>query len=227
MPNATLRANARTLPEASQHPDADLLALVEQCAAASKVRNDASDALDKAEERCRASQDPSVVIRTERDKQLGLYVGNRAGTAYARDDIPALRALVRANSIAAPETMEVWTRASAILEALYDLIKEEAREKVVSGQADARRRLEAADDAYVEITERLLRMPATTVDGVLAKARLMERECLSAEGLDRNLERSLRRLGPGQEAFASSLARDLIHLAADRASAQLTEGVAQ
>jgi hypothetical protein len=88
MPNATVRANARALPKATPHPDADILALAEQCIAADRVRDEATDALEKAEERCLDRVNPPVIIRTERDRQLGLFVGNRVGTAYGRGTFP-------------------------------------------------------------------------------------------------------------------------------------------
>jgi hypothetical protein len=52
----------------------------------------------------------------------------------------------------------------------------------------------------------------------------MERECISEEALKKDLEDNLRGFGPQMDAFASSLARDLIRLAgADRAAAQREE----
>jgi hypothetical protein len=49
MPKATVRANARTLPEADKHPDAALIALAERCEAAAKLADVASDAYARAE----------------------------------------------------------------------------------------------------------------------------------------------------------------------------------
>jgi hypothetical protein len=216
MPNATVRANARTLPKATPHPDADILALAEQCIAADRVRNEAAAALEKVEERCRDRANPPVIIRTERDRQLGLFVGNRVGMAYGRGDIPVLRALVRANSIignsSPKEAIETWERASRILDALRDLKEEEAREGVESGLTDAKRCYAAAVDAYDDLAERLLNTPAKTIEGVLAKARTMQHVYLDVD-VGAALQERMRRMGPDDEAFATSLARDLISCA--------------
>ena len=220
MPNATLRANARTLPEATPHPDAEVLALAEQCITADRVRNEAAEALEKAEDRCRDRANPSVIIRTDRDKALGLYTGNRAGTAYARADIPVLRAFVRAHSIldnsSTKEVFETWERASRILDALRDLKKEEDREGVESGLADASRCSVTADDAYDDLAERLLNTPAKTIEGVLAKARVVQHVSFDVD-ISAALQERMRRMGPDDEAFATSLARDLISCASEEA----------
>jgi hypothetical protein len=221
MPNATVRASARPLPKATPRSDAEIFALAEQCIAAYRVRNDAEAALEKAEERCLGCVNPPVIIRTDRDKALGLYTGNRAGTAYVCADIPALRALVRAHSIldnsSSKEAIEVWERASRILDALRDLKEEEDREGVESGLTDAKRCYAAADDAYDDLAERLLTTPAKTIEGVLAKARVM-RHVIDAVDIGATLQKRMRRMGPDDEAFATSLARDLISCASKEAS---------
>jgi hypothetical protein len=221
MPNTTVRAAARTLPDATPRSDAEIFALAEQCIAADRVRNEAAEALEKAEDRCRDCANPPVIIRTDRDKALGLYVGNRAGTAYTRDDIPLLRALVLSNSIlnnaSSKEAIEVWERASRILEALRDLKEEEAREGVESGLTDANRRYVVAADAYDNLAERLLITPAKTIEGVLAKARVMQ-HVSDAVDIGAALQQRMRRMGPDDEAFATSLARDLVSLASEEAA---------
>jgi hypothetical protein len=220
MPNATKRANARTLPKSSPHPDAEVFVLAKRCIAADRVRNEAAEALEKAEERCLGCANPPVIVRTERDRQLGLFVGNRVGTAYGREDIPALRALVRAHSIldnsSSKEATGVWELASRVLEALRDLKEEEVREGVESGLADAKRRRATADDAYDSLAERLLNTPAKTIEGVLAKARVMQ-HVSDAVDIGAALQRRMRRMGPDDEAFATSLARDLISCASEEA----------
>jgi hypothetical protein len=219
MSKRTVRASARALPEATPHPDAEIFALAEQCIAADRVRIEASDALEKADERC--LDIAPVIIRTDRDKALGLYVGNRAGTAYTQDDIPVLRALVRAHSIidnsSPKEAIETWQRASRILDALRDLKEEEAWEGVESGLTDAKRCYAAADGAYDDLAERLLNTPAKTIEGVFAKARVMQHVYLAAD-IGADLQERMRRMGPDDEAFASSLSRDLISLVSEEAS---------
>jgi hypothetical protein len=210
------RSTAAPASDTAPYPDAEIFALAEQCIAADRVRNEAAEALEKAEDRCRDCANPPVIIRTERDRQLGLFVGNRVGTAYGREDIPALRALIRSHSIldnsSSKEAIEVWERASRILDALRDLKEEEAREGVESGLTDASRRYVAADDAYDNLAERLLNTPAKTIDGVLAKARVMQRVSLAVD-IGAALQQRMRRMGPDQEAFATSLAHDLISCA--------------
>ena len=116
MPNATVRANARSTPKSSDHPDAAIFALAKELAAAAKAYDETLDALEEAQGRCRFITDPPVIIRTENDRQLGLYVGNRVGSAYDDDDIPVLRALVRAHVIVdCSKDHETWSRASEIL----------------------------------------------------------------------------------------------------------------
>jgi hypothetical protein len=219
MPNATVRADARTLPEETPHPDAEIFALAEQCIATYRLRNETAEALEKAEDRRR--DNPTVIIRTERDRLLGLFVGNRVGTAYGREDIPALRALVRAHSIlddsSPEEAIEVWGRASRILDALRDLKEKEAREGMESCLADAKKRFEEADDAYDDLAERLLMTPAKTIEGVLAKARVMQHVSFGAD-MSVALQERMRRMGADGESFASSLARDLVSLASEEAA---------
>ena len=215
MPNATVRANSPALPKSARHPDAEIIALAEQCIAARRVHDEALHALEKAEARCVGLANPPVIIRTDRDKELGLYVGNRAGTVYTHADIPVLRALVRAHSIihnsSHKDGFEIWTRASRILDALRDLKEEEAREGVESGLIDAERRYHEADDAYDDVAERLLMVPAKTLDGILAKARVLRRVS-EAIDLRAGLQKRMRHTGPDDEAFATSLACDLISL---------------
>lgn len=206
-----------------EEPDSAIFALAKECAAAAKMVDEAMIAFDQADRRCRYIANPPVIIRTEKDKQLGLYVGNRAGSAYGDADVPALRALVRACVIvdnrSRVEESQAWERASEILAALRDLKDEEAREGFDSGLTEAKRSFHQAQDAFDELAERLAKMAAATMEGAFAKARVMRRAFL-AEGADfgerftDNLCQHMRKLGPDDEAFAMSLARDLIQLAA-------------
>ena len=95
---------------------------------------------------------------------------------------------------------------------------EEAREGFQSGLTEAKRDLCKANDDYDDLAERLANMPAATMDGAFAKARVMRRafmdddKDLGEQFLD-NLRDHMRRLGSDDAAFAMSLARDLIQLA--------------
>jgi hypothetical protein len=103
-----------------------------------------------------------------------------------------------------------------LLDALRDLKEEEAREGVESGLTDAKRRYDAADDAYDNLTERLLNTPAKTIEGVLEKARVMQHVYVDVD-IGAALQERMRRMGPDDEAFATSLARDLISCASEEA----------
>jgi hypothetical protein len=217
------------MPKSTDHPDAAIFALAEQCAAAAKALDEARAAYDQAEKRCRDLVTPPVIVRTEKDKQLGLYVGNRVGTAYGRDDIPALYALVRANSVitdaSQKDDITAWSRACEILDALRDLKAEEAREGFRSGLTEAKRRDHEAADVYYDLVERLALTLATTVNGAFAKTRVMRSMFLDddeeefGERFVNDLTKRMRRQGLDDEAFAMSLARDPIHLA-DKGSVQ-------
>jgi hypothetical protein len=221
MTNASKRANARRRTKAD-HPDAEIFALAEQVEAARKLHYEAMDALETAEDHCRHLEDPPVIIRTENDMRLGLFVGNRVGTAYSREDVPALRALARAHSVLGNGADgKVWLRATAILDALRDLNKEDMREGWTAGLVRAREGCRVAGDAYEEIGGRLAKIQATTIEGVFAKARAMRPSLLgddeesSEESFDAKLQKALNHFGPDGDACALSLARDLVHLAAE------------
>jgi hypothetical protein len=223
MTKATVRADARTLPKGAQHPDAAIFALAEQCIAAAQVRDETGDALGKAEERCqslRPSNPPEVLRRTEQDKRLGLYVGDRVGTMYNREDIPVLRALVRSSSIfyfdGRSNNIEGHRRARDILKAMRDWKDEEARlarEAHESGLTDAENRHYEALNSYNDLAEQLLKMAAATVDGVLAKARAGRHNFLTEESLDKDLQEQLNCIDQPYEAFTISIARDMLRLA--------------
>ena len=105
------------------------------------------------------------------------------------------------------------------LDHMTRLKDEEVRENVVSGPTEARRRYHQAGDAYDELAERLATTSATTVAGAFAKARVMRRafaiddDKAFGEAFVDKLRERMRTLGPDDEAFAMSLARDLIQLA--------------
>jgi hypothetical protein len=74
-----------------------------------------------------------------------------------------------------------------------------------------------AADAYDNLAERLLITPAKTIEGVLAKARVMQ-HVSDAVDIGAALQQRMRRMGPDDEAFATSLARDLVSLASEEAA---------
>jgi hypothetical protein len=220
MTTASKRADARPKTKAA-HPDAEIFTLAEQVEVARKLYDEAIEAEEKADDRCRHLPTPPVIIRTKNDMELGLFVGNRVGTSYGRDDVPALRALLRAHSIFGNNRDgEVWLRTTAILDALRNLKEEDAREGWTSGMTEAKRRHDVANDAYEDLVGRLVKKQAATIEGALAKARSMRRSLFcddeesSTENFNAKLKYALDRLGPDGDACALSLARDLVHLAA-------------
>ena len=61
MPNATVRANARSMPKSSDQPDAaHPSALAKELAAAAKAYDETMHAIEEAEERCRSITSPPV-----------------------------------------------------------------------------------------------------------------------------------------------------------------------
>ena len=67
MPNATVRASARTLPEATPHPDADLIALADRCIAANERFGVAADAYARVE----FASPPNEAAKAEADRVQG------------------------------------------------------------------------------------------------------------------------------------------------------------
>jgi len=209
---------AQATPKPSDHPDAEIFALAEQCSEAGKALDEAEAALERAQERCRHTSWPDVLRRTDRDRELGLFVG-KGSTVYCSDDVPALRALVRRHHVAeSRDSLAAWNRAKEILDALRSLKDEEEREGPASGLTEAKRRHAAARDVLDHLAERLAQLPAVTIGGVFAKARVARRAFLEentdlAEHFEAKFRKRLHILGPDDGSMALSLARDVIRLA--------------
>jgi hypothetical protein len=77
MPNATVRANARTLSKATKQPDDALLAQAELCAVAARRYEAARAVLEEAEERYVEIKPPPELIKTEDDAKLRLFISRR------------------------------------------------------------------------------------------------------------------------------------------------------
>ena len=80
---------------AADHPDAALFAMAEECIVAARELKKVLDQLEAAEDKHRRIPTPETVLKTERDAQLGLYLGGRSGDPYDEDEIAALRVLCR------------------------------------------------------------------------------------------------------------------------------------
>jgi hypothetical protein len=126
MPNATVRANARTMSKANppEHNDAALIALVNECIAAETALDKQNEAMDEAERQQRDIATPKGIFRTESDLQMGLFAGRDGiGKPYDLEDIELLRPLVRRKNREACSTVASFKegqRADDILEQWRD-----------------------------------------------------------------------------------------------------------
>jgi hypothetical protein len=213
MPNATVRANARTMPEPA---DAALLSLVQQCVAAEETLDKHNDAMDQAERQQRGISPPSGVLRTEADFQTGLFVGRDGiGKPYDIDDIKLLRPLVRRKNREACSTVASFKegqRADEILEQWRDWQDALATEDTKSGYRAASVARHAAADEHDRLLGELARMRPQTLDGALAKARAFQNSFGADDSLAEAVDEQIGKFGPDEEALALSLAGDLFRL---------------
>jgi hypothetical protein len=104
MPKSTVRANARTLPEAGPHPDADLIALANRCIAANERFDVAADAYARAEfasphkPRVEAEADRAQSAALDRTWELGLPLARMQPSTF-----DGLLAKAKALKFAIPE----------------------------------------------------------------------------------------------------------------------------
>ena len=104
MPNATVRANARTLPEASPHPDADLIAIADRCIAANERFDVAANAYARAE--FASPHDEAEEAETDRAQIAALDCIRELGLPLARmqpSTFDGLLAKAKALKFAIPE----------------------------------------------------------------------------------------------------------------------------
>jgi hypothetical protein len=104
MPKATVRANARTMSKAAQHPDADLIALADRCIAANERFEVAANAYARVEfasppnEAEKAEADRAQTAALDHTWQLGLPLARMQPSTF---DGPLAKA--RALKFAIPE----------------------------------------------------------------------------------------------------------------------------
>jgi hypothetical protein len=217
MPNATVRANARTLPKTTKHPDAAIFELAERCTAATQRREAACDLLDEAEQRHREIEPPKALIKTAQDDQMGLFVGNSIGARYGHEEIAVIRVLGRnlsRRNITCADGMEVFRasgRCREILTAWSEWTERQKADEAVSGYAEAFRNERLADDELDSIASQLALTPASTVEGVVAKARAL-RFAFETARVAEYIEKKISEFGVCDEPISLSLAHDLLNL---------------
>ena len=218
MPNATKLANARPLPKATPHLDADLFTLAEKIVKADKLREQALDMLETAEERLVAVKTPAALVRTEEDGKMRLFIGNGVGDAYDREEIEAIGVLYRrlCREMANGGNIRTLKRCEEILEAWKNWNERKRLEEARSGFAAARRADVETEEAYEGVASLLIRTRALTVEGLFAKARAFAsiRVIPDATKLTESIREGLNMFGVGDEnSLALSLVRDVLTLA--------------
>jgi hypothetical protein len=212
MPNATVRANARTLSKPIPHPDADLITLAEKTAKAAELCGRAFDMIKAAEDRLVKIESPVALIKTEEDFKMRLFVGNW-GKVYYREEIRAIGVLHRSLD---REDLKTFKRCEEILEAWKDWDQRKELEAAKSGYADARRADTESHEVYEGLASLLARTRALTVDGLFAKARTFESVFPppDSHGFANSIQKGLEKFGVGDEdSIALSLVRDIVVLA--------------
>jgi hypothetical protein len=213
MPNATVRANARTMSKANppEHNDAALIALVNECIAAETALDKQNEAMDEAERQQRDIATPKGIFRTESDLQMGLFAGRDGiGKPYDIDDIERLRPLVRRKNRESCSTIASFKegqRADDILEQWRDWQHAIATEETKSGYRAASVARHAAADEHDRLLEKLARTQPRTLDGVLAKARAFQNSFGVDDSLVKEVDDQIDKFGPDQRGFGSQSRR--------------------
>jgi hypothetical protein len=204
----------------AQH-DAALLDLVEKCLEAERRRDAALDQFEAAELRGRRVPAPQDVIKTQYDVQSRLAVGLNIGRPYETEEIAVIRGWVRSTEKGASQNMAdflVYERACAILAAWADWKDDEKREAERSGMTKARGLDGETLDEHDALLAQLVRTRASTIDGVLAKARASRYLFDPPETVAEKIREGIRDFGVDCDVLILSMARDLIELAAAKAA---------
>jgi hypothetical protein len=225
MSKSTISAAGGAMPASghtADHPDAALFALAEECAVAFREREKVTDHLNAVEAEFEPVPAPAAIKKTKRDFELGLYLGN-ANFDYDKSEIAAIRTLCRTichRPSPSELDLERFRRCKEVIGAWTAWQDAFTREKERSGVAAANRAWDEATDKSDDIAERLARMPAATIEGVLAKARATQYAFIGDAALGAKVREDLHLYGPEQEAFATSFARDLIRIVKSEGAAQ-------
>ena len=191
MPKATLRANARTLPEATPHPDAAIFALAKKCKESDEHRDKLAEAYDAADAKRRRIETPRAVYKTEADAKMQLFTDGGIGKVYRADEINHMRALCRTFGRAPANltTIAVYRRGVEILTAWGHWRAEVDAEEVRTGLAEVRDALAQASDEGDMLAEQMARLPASTLEGLLAKAAAVQKHLRPVESMSDKISR--------------------------------------
>ena len=215
MPNATVRANAQALPEATPHPDAAIFALAKKCKESDERRGKLTEACDAAETKRRRVETPRAVYKTDADAKIQLFTDGGIGSVYRYDEINRIRTLCRtcARAPASLTTIPVYRRGLEILTAWGHWRAEVDAEEARTGVAGVRDALaEASGDGDI-LAEQMASLSASTLDGLLAKAAALQKHLPPVEDISDKIREDVLLYGFDQEALALSLARDVLALA--------------
>ena len=206
----------------ADHPDAALFALAQECSAAASERQKTVDHLNLVEAEYEPVPAPDTLTKTKRDAELGLYIGS-GDWPYDEAEIAAIRVLCRTighSGNPTPQRCEAYKRSKEILAAWANWREAFKREEARSGMTAANRAYDAAADRFDDVAARLARIPAATIEGVLAKTKATLYVFADDIDLARKIWGDLHDYGPEQDAIATSLARDLIRLVKSEGAAQ-------
>ena len=216
MPNATVRANARAMPEATAHPDAAIFALAKKCKESRERRDKLIDAYNAAEAEHRRIETPRAVYKTEADAKMQLFTGGGIGNVYSADEIDHVRAFCRtwARAPAVSCTMyAIYVRGIEILRAWGHWCPEIDAEEARTGIAEVERASVQASDEGEHLAEQMARLPASTLEGLLAKAAALQEYFPPIESISDKIRDDMLLYGFDNDTLARSLARDVLALA--------------
>ena len=215
MPTATVRANARSLPEAAPHPDAAIFALAKKCRESDERRAKLTDACDAAEAKRRRIETPRAVYKTDADAKIQLFTDGQTGKVYRADEIGRVRTLCQtlARADASSTTIPVYSRGIEILTAWGHWRAEVDADEVRTGATKARDALAQASDEGDMLAEQMASLQAATLEGLLAKAAAVQEHFLPVEGISDKIRENVLLYGFNHEALALSLMRDVLTLA--------------
>ena len=216
MPNATVRANARTMPKAepAENPDAKLIALARECGALAELHLAKVAVTDAARRMTQVIEPPKALFRTEEDLQNGLFVGrDGVGKPYDREDIALLRPLCRRMGRDTASSYKDFKRVQAICEHWLDWTQRVEDQEAETGLRAAYAVQGAAVEKYEAAAKKLITMPVFRLRGLVAKACAFRTDFPPDADLANKVAVDLENFGVDEEVLALSLARDVLRLA--------------
>jgi hypothetical protein len=145
---------------------------------------------------------------------MGLFAGKPGGT-YEREDIDQLRILYR--RLGRSERYGGFAqmkRCEEIVQAWVDWRERKDADEAQSGLLEARRAQGAAQEEFIGLASVLAQTRATTVDGLIAKARGLQSVFTDDENITKTINRDMRLFGVfDDDTMALVIARDVLALA--------------